>query len=403
VLGTTGSKRVTRGDAPLWSACVRRSHLATLLVGVFWAAGPSTSARGDSIKIGGRVTFDGHRLPPGRKVRAVIARDFPGLGGVPDAETTVDAAGRFVFNRPAPGLYWLAAYVDDDADHTFSPGREIMGYATTNPVPIGDGRNQFNATIDLSPIQVTLVTRFQPAQGNASARRVIESLRVVPLNPHTGKFLADAEVIVSNHKLELAPEGNAFLYAPDPPETVQGRYLVEVLHPVFGRSARKHAIAPRAFGAVPEARIEGQKVVWASPPWANVSLLRPVRADGAQMPERPARSPADLVGLGAVTAVRVRVGRVDVQHAGDVTLAVGETTLTTAPDKAQGVHAAPAASASPPPAPAASSPAPEAASTQGREAAREGSALDPPAAPNRPHVVAPRPLSHPPASPPSSY
>jgi hypothetical protein len=202
-----------------------------------------------------------------------------------------------------------------------------MGYSTINPVPIGEGRTSFAAKVDLDPILVTLISRFEPARGPAPARRLLESLRVIPLHPHTAKFLEDAEVIVSVKKIQLASEGGSFMFAPDPPEDVGGRYVVEVTHPAYGRAPKRRLIAPRAFGAVPEAKLDGKRVEWTQPPWANTAMVRAWLPTGAVLFDRVARSPLELPELVPGASVRVRVGRVDIQHAGDVTLQVGEVLL----------------------------------------------------------------------------
>jgi hypothetical protein len=286
-----------------------------------------SAARPPRLKITGKVTLEEKRLPPGRKVRAQLSRDFPAVPGAVDFTVKVDGSGHFTFDRVPEGNWWLLAWIDDDGDGKLTPGKEIMGYSTINPVPIGEGRTSFAAKLDLDPIQVTLVTRFEPARGPAPARRVLESLRVVPLDPKTGKFLDDAEVIVSQKKIQLAPDGGSFLFAPDPPEEVAGRYTLEVTHPVFGRAAKKRLIAPRAFGAVPDAKLEGRRVSWTQPPWANMAQVRATAPGGNLLYDRAARSPLDLTDLVPNATVRVRVGRVDIQHAGAVTLQVGEAVL----------------------------------------------------------------------------
>src|SRR5262249_13902689 len=250
------------------------------------AAGPK---KGPRLKITGRVTFDGKKIPPGRKIFAQPSADFPGAGGTADFTTKVDSAGRFTFDRGPEGSWWLLAWVDDDGDGKLTPGKEIMGYNTINPVPIGDGRTSFAAKVDLDPILVTLVTRFEPARGTMPPRRVLESLRIVPLHPKTAKFLEDAEVIVSSKKIQLAPEGGSFLFAPDPPEDVAGNYKVELTRSAYGRASKKRLIAPRAFGAVPEAHLDGKRVEWTQPPWANMAMVRASLANGTLIFDKAAR------------------------------------------------------------------------------------------------------------------
>ena len=287
--------------------------------------------KGPRLKITGRVTFDGRKVPTDRKIFAQLSADFPGAGGAADFTTKVDSAGRFTFDRVPEGNWWLLAWIDDDGDGKLTPGKEIMGYSTINPVPIGDGRTSFQAKVDLDPILVTLVTRFEPAKGPAPARRVLESLRIIPLHPHTAKFLEDAEVIVSVKKIQLATEGGSFVFAPDPPEDVAGNYKVEVTHPAYGRASKKRLIAPRAFGAVPDAKLTDKRVEWTQPAWANMAMVRASLPNGMVLYDRAARSPLDLPELAPGANVRVRVGRVDIQHAGDVTLQVGEVVLKAPP------------------------------------------------------------------------
>jgi hypothetical protein len=122
----------------------------------------------------------------------------------------------------------------------------------------------------------------------------------------------------------LAPDGSAFLYSPDPAEDAQARYVVEVTHAAYGRAPRHRLLAPRAFGAIPEVKLAGERLEWSSPPWANLSTVRATLADGKVLFDRAAQSPLELGELAPGATVRVRVARVDVQHAGDVTLAAGE-------------------------------------------------------------------------------
>jgi hypothetical protein len=311
------------------------------LLATLWAA-EARPPREERLKIVGRVTFDDRKIPPDRKIFAQLSADFPGAGGAADFTTKVDSAGRFTFDKVPAGNWWLLAWVDDDGDGKLSLGKEIMGYSTINPVPIGEGRSSFAAKVDLDPVLVTLVTRFEPARGNMPARRVLESLRIVPLHPKTAKFLEDAEVIVSSKKIQLAPEGGSFLFAPDPPEDIAGNYKVEVTHSAYGRGPKKRLIAPRAFGALPEARLDGKRVEWTQPPWANMAMVRASLANGTLLYDKAARSPLELPDLAPGANVRVRVGRVDIQHAGDVTLQVGEVLLKVPP-------AAPAPPAKTPP------------------------------------------------------
>ena len=324
------------------------------LLATLWAA-EARPPREERLKITGRVTFDGHKLPTDRKVFAQLSRDFPGAAGAADFTTKVDSAGRFTFDKVPEGNWWLLAWVDDDGDGKLTPGKEIMGYSTINPVPIGEGRTSFVAKVDLDPILVTLVTRFEPARGTAPARRVLESLRIVPLHPKTAKFLEDAEVIVSSKKIQLAPEGGSFLFAPDPPEDVAGNYKVEVTHAAYGRGAKKRLIAPRAFGAVPDAKLVEKRVEWTQPPWANMAMVRASLANGTLLYDKAARSPLELPDLAPGATVRVRVGRVDIQHAGDVTLQVGEVLLKVPPAPP---GAKPPTPPSPPAAPAKAPPPP---------------------------------------------
>src|SRR5262249_43102079 len=76
------------------------------LLALFWAAGRPREPR---LKITGRVTYDGRKLPAGRKVRVQISRDFPGAGGTADYSAKVDASGRFTIDKIAEGQWWLLA------------------------------------------------------------------------------------------------------------------------------------------------------------------------------------------------------------------------------------------------------------------------------------------------------
>lgn len=333
-----------------------RSGAAALLL-VLAASG---AAHKERLKITGKVTFQGHRVPSGRKVRAVLSRDFPGAGVPEDALDKKVDGNRFSFDKLDAGSYWLCAYLDDDGDHKLNPGQDIMGYATINPVPIGEGRSAFATVVDLDPTMITLVTRFEPANGPAPARRVLESLRVVPLHPRTGKFLEDAEVTVGSQKLELAPGEAAFQWLPNPVPDAQPRYVIEVAHPAYGRRPSRHVVAPRAFGAVPDARLDGKRVEWTSPAWANYAHVLATLPGGKVVLDRVAHSPLEIADLGPGASVRVRVGRVDIQHGGVLTLSVGDVVLkmpwTAAPGAAPG-KAAPA----PPPTPPAPAPPPPSA------------------------------------------
>jgi hypothetical protein len=319
-----------------------KSSLAALLV--FAAAIPARAAGAERLKISGRVTFGGHRLPAGRKVRVQISREFPGDGGQADKQVAVSGSGRFALDRVPPGDWWLAAWIDDDGDGRLSPGREITGYSTINPVQVGGGRSSFAAVIDLDPILVTVVTRFEPASGATPSRRVLESLRVIPLDPWTAHLLTDARVRVGDRDLRFSASDGCFLLAPATPEDALGRYVVEVLHPAYGRAPRRRSIAPRAFGAVPEARIVGTRVEWTSPPWANFATVTASLKDGRILYDRSARSPLELAELAAGATVRVRLGRVDVQHAGDVAIATGDVLLKVPAAPSGDMPALPAAS-----------------------------------------------------------
>jgi hypothetical protein len=288
-------------------------------------AAKTAVARG--LRIAGLVTFEGHRIPARRNIYAQISRDFPGLGGVAEQQVKVDPIGRFSFQGVPPGEYWLSAYIDDDRNGKFSPNREIVGYANPNPVAVGEGRALYQARIDLDPIAVTLETRFEPARADRPAHRVLQLLRVVPLHPRTGQFLESAEVTVAARKIDLAPGENAFVYAPSPPEEAQPRYVIEVLHPAYGRTPRKHPLAPRETGWVPEARMSAGEVEWRSPPWVNFAQVRVIDASGAVTLDRTARSPVALGTVGPGTRVVLRAGRVDVQRAADVTVALAESVL----------------------------------------------------------------------------
>jgi hypothetical protein len=310
----------------------RVAQVLAACAGMLLLVGPSQAdaaggKHGSRLRITGHVTLAGSKLPAGRKARVLIAREFPGLGGAAEVDVPVDAHGNFRIDPPADGEYWLLAYLDADGSGKYEPGKEISGYAMPNPVPIGNGRDAFATKIDLDPILVMLTTRFQPAIGSEPARRLLESIEVVPFDPRSGRFLEAAEVLVSQRKIEIAPEGGIYRYLPDPPEEAQPRYVVEVLHPVFGRSAHKRVISPRAFNALPEGRVNGASVEWTSPPWANFSAVRVLTAEGDVALDRPAQSPLDLTDLTPGSGVRVRVGRVDVQHAGDISIAVGDLLL----------------------------------------------------------------------------
>jgi hypothetical protein len=280
-----------------------------------------------NLKVSGRVTFEGHRLPAGRKARVQIWRDLPRAGATPERQVDVGPTGRFAMSALPAGTYWLCAYVDDEQDKAFEINQEISGFATTNPVPLGEGRNAFAATIDLDAVQVLLTTRFQPGEGAAPSRRMLESLRVVPLHPGKGQLLGDAQVTVNGETVALAEQESAFVYAPKPPEEARPRYVIEVTHPVYGRAPRRHAVAPRAFGAIPDAKLVDGRVEWTSPPWANYWHVEARKPDGTVVYNAPARSPLALPDLPAGSVVRVQVGRADVQHPGDLSISFGEVEL----------------------------------------------------------------------------
>jgi hypothetical protein len=154
---------------------------------------------------------------------------------------------------------------------------------------------------------------------------VLESLRVAAFHPTTGARLDDAVATAAGRPLSL--DDGAFVYRPEAPEEALARYVIDVSHPAYGRAARRHVVAPRAFGAVPEAKVAGRRIEWKSPAWANFARVFVELGGGRRIYDRAARSPLELADLEPGALVRVQVGRVDVQHGGDVTVACGESSL----------------------------------------------------------------------------
>src|SRR5262249_56831877 len=157
---------MVRAADMLSCSLMRRAALLLVATEGLLAVAGSRWAAAENLRITGRVTFDGRAVPRDRRVRVQISRDFPGFGQVPAEHVPrVGPRGQFTFDGLPAGEWWLAAYIDDPHDGAESPASCITGYSTIHPVTIGDGRNRFAATIDLDPILVVLVTRFEPASG----------------------------------------------------------------------------------------------------------------------------------------------------------------------------------------------------------------------------------------------
>lgn len=290
-------------------------------------------AHAENLRISGRV--EGASLWTGKRIYVQASREFPGAGSVEASDRVlVGPGGRFTLKPKGAGNYWLVAYADD-GDGVLVLGKDVVGFARENPIPLGNGRSSYQGSLRLDPLFIEIWTRFVPAAGGQPAQHRLERLRIVPMHPRTGSFLADAEVYLQGRRLTRSPEGVWFgdgspaagggRTGGGPNQAAEGRYIIEVRHPVFGSAGERRVVAPRVFGAAPTVDRTAQGLEWNVPSWANFQQVIVTGPEGKTLFEGAAASPLPLDKWPKGSKVRVRLGRADVQHPGDITVAFGES------------------------------------------------------------------------------